>query len=715
MEKDNLLLKSAVFEENRKDGRNTSTAFSWPVEKRNGFVFGVLEAKSRSALAQVVMEIARDHFAKLASTIQDNTSIPRRFEQTLEAMNEEIAARSMEMETFLPGQFEAVVGLAVDDMMYLSGSGELFAVFLHKLPEGKYQIFNLARCLQNEQATADWQKIFAVILDGALNPGDVFCVSNHDLQQEMTSEELNSLLVALPPQSSVVKLRQYFPLETELSIFVLKASDDERPAISAPASLKQLYLSREQTTRVLADKKPVFFKKALLKTFAYLKNHRSLRHLLKSLLKLVISSIVITFLMAKDSVSWTARLARRLASSERKEVFTEARSRWEATNGFFRAKLKRLPKTSRYLILAALAVAVVLVIGVAVVSRGREAAAERVAFERAATKIEALINDASSALIYKNETQAHSYLKEAQTLLNAAPANRLEKQKKLEELQSTITNTLNELRRISEVSPEIIASASSLASPVSFSAISLTNGEVFTLGSDRVMYRVDQVDKKFEAVSLDEGVGQGLEASSEEQYSIWLDDRVGLDVYDTAEKKLFVSGIGPSANENWVDLYAYADRVYILSPGSGLSSQIYKISRSGSELGATTSWLKSPTDVLSNAAALAVDGTVFVLRQDGTVVWFISGREATWLQGVVDPPLVSASDVWTSADSAYLYVLDPAGQRLVVYEKETGVLKTQYHSNSFTVLTDFAVDETNKTIYLLGNGNVYKISVSHLK
>lgn len=715
MEKENLLLKSAIFEENRKDGRNTSTAFSWPVERRNGFVFGVLEAKSRSAFAQAVMEIAREHFAKLASTLQDSASIPRRFEQTLEAINEEVAARSREMETFLPGQFGAVVGLTIDEAMYLSGSGELFAVFLHKLPEGKYQIFNLARGLQNEQAAADWQKIFAVILDGALNPGDVFCVSNHNLQQEMMSEELNSLLVTLPPQSSTVKLRQYFPLETELLIFILKASDDERPAVSAPASLKQLYLSREQTTLVLADKKPVFFKKALMRTLAYLKDHRSARRLLKNLLKLTMSSIVIAFLMSRDLVLWTGRLARRLTSSERKEVFSEARARWETTTDFLRVKFKRLPKTSRFLILAALAVTAILVVGIVMVSRGREAAAERAAFERATSKIEALVNDASSALIYKNETQARSYLKEAQTLLNAVLTDRPDKQKKLEELQITITNTFNELRRTTETSPEIIASASALAPPVSFSAISLTNGEIFALGSDHVMYRVDQTDKKFEAVSLDENIGRGLEASSEEQYSIWLDDKTGLDIYNTAEKKITVPNIGPSANENWLDLYAYADRVYILSPGSGLSSQIYKISRSGSELGAPTSWLKSPSDVLSNAAALAVDGTVFVLRQDGTVVRFISGREATWLQGVIDPPLTSASDIWTSADSAYLYVLDPAGQRLVVYEKESGALKTQYHSDSLSGLTDFAVDETIKMIYLLGSGNIYKIEASHLK
>ncbi|HBR80269.1 MAG: hypothetical protein UX09_C0030G0011 [Candidatus Uhrbacteria bacterium GW2011_GWE2_45_35] len=717
MEEEILLLKTAVAEENRENGRKTATAFTWPVENRNGFVFGVLEAESRSPFAQTVMEIVRDRLARLAATAQEGTSIPRRFEQTLEAINEEIVNRAMEMETFPPEHLNAVIGLAVDKTMYVSGSGELAAIFLHKLPEGRYQVFNLARSIQTEQAGASWQKTFAVVLDGDLKPGDIFCLCNFDLQQEMPPEELHSLLATLPPQSAVVKLRQYFPLEVEFSLFVLKviSSEDEKSKVSAPASIKQLQASREQTKRVLSDQKPTFLKTLFFWILGFLKDQRGLWRLAKSLVRILISVVTIVLLMVRDLIRWVFRLSRRLASSERKEVFSEARSHFETSRLFVSKKMNRLPKTSKYLILAALIMVLIITFSVLAISHGRQASEERAAFEAAVTRVESLQDAVESALIYKDENKAKSLLKEAEDSLNSIVTEDKANLERIQKIKNEILQVANNLKKISELqNPEVLAEASALPEQPTLSSLIWGGEKIYTFGSNKTVYLVNESDKTLESFASDETLGSATEASVGEGFTAWLDDSPTLNLLDLQTKNLATHVSSPS-DERWVDLYVYGDRLYVLAPGSGLASQVYRLSLSGLSVGTPAAWIKSPISELSDTVSLAVDGTVFILRANGKILRFVGGRDVAWTQGIVEPAITSASDIWTSAESSYVYLLDPAGQRLVVYEKESGTLKVQYHSSSFTSLTDFAVNETNKTIYLLGDSRVYKIEATHLK
>lgn len=715
MEEEILLLKTAVIEENRENGRETTMAVTLPVENRNGFIFGVAEAKSRSVFAQTIMEIICDRLARLADTLQESASAPRRFEQTLEAINEEIANRAAEMETFHPNDLNAVIGLAVDKTMYLSGTGELAALFLHKLPEGKYQVFNLARSIQTEQANASWQKVFVVVLDGDLNPSDVLCVCNHDLQREMPPEELHTLLATLPPQSAAVKLRQYFPLEINLAMFILRvgSSEEDRPQVSAPASIKQLQASREQTKRILSDQKPTFVKTLSAWAFTAIKDQRVFGRLAKSLMRILISSLVIIFSMLRDLVRWFFHLVRRLISSERKEVFAETQEIFNNSRRFVREKLRRLPKTSKFLLLAALALLIIIIFSILMVSRGRVAGEERAAFEATITKVESLRDAAQSALIYKDEAKAKSLLAEATTALNAIVTTDKDNLAKIAEEKAAVEATGSSLRRAVEVdNPEVIATT---ISPVVMT-LSLINGEIYSIGTDNNIYQLNKANQNFDSVASSEFLGAS-EATTDGEILAWLDQPApasALNLFDSKTKTIN-SSAASSTSEKWVDLYAYNSNIYVLSPGSGLTSQIYKFSRTGTTLGTPTTWIKSPINELSDGVSLAVDGTVFVLRSNGKILRFVSGRDVAWTQAEIDPVMTSATDIWTSSDSSYVYVLDPAGQRVVVYEKETGILTAQYHSTSFISLTDFAVDEANKTIYLLGGGGVYKIGVTHLK
>ena len=81
---------------------------------------------------------------------------------------------------------------------------------------------------------------------------------------------------------------------------------------------------------------------------------------------------------------------------------------------------------------------------------------------------------------------------------------------------------------------------------------------------------------------------------------------------------------------------------------------------------------------------------------------------------LLDPKLESPTKIKTTAESKYLYILDPPTKRLAVLNKD-GDLISQYTSSKFDQLKDFVVVEAEKKIYLLNGSSVFGIAASHLE
>ncbi len=103
------------------------------------------------------------------------------------------------------------------------------------------------------------------------------------------------------------------------------------------------------------------------------------------------------------------------------------------------------------------------------------------------------------------------------------------------------------------------------------------------------------------------------------------------------------------------------------------------------------------------------------MLNSGLPIYAKSGKsDVKW--DPLDPPITetaSGNKVWTSKDSLFLYVLDPAGKRLIIYNKN-GNLKKQYSSPQFSDLKDFAVDEKNKQLFLLSGNKILGLVTEHL-
>ena len=732
-------IKGATYEPQTPDEHIRGISLLLPVEDRGGFVFLIAYTKKENADAEVLLQVLTDQTRRLAESFGKEANPQHRFEQFLGALNETLAEHVREGRWNVPVEhLNALVGIATSTEMYLSGTGELMALFLHKKPSQRFQIFNLFRSLQTEQSLPTWEKTFAVVLDGDLHPGDVFCITDKDLQRAIPTDELNHILASLPPIGAVEKIRQYFGHKDSLLLTVLKISDEVTsppPGRGSPAALKsnlsiEAFNSTEDTTdRLLDDQRPSL--SALLKKIISVLRPKSdtksrllgdlqssggTKELLRRMGRMFwrIMGAVLKHTAKQLSNGW--RMLKN--KDERTRVKKQIQLKQRRLQGGARDLLGFLRGTSpstRYLVGGIAVAVVVLIIGVSAISKSQARAAQEEAYQSDLAAIEDLMERAAGAVIYKDENQARSLYVNAQTLIESLPTDTIEREEKSQELNNDLQTALNEIRHLVTIpNPPLLADLETLTDGVFGNGLTLASGNVLVAGSDGRLYQYNRTEKRFDVVAnLETGSLSPIAMSQEDgrTYVLGADGQA----YGVSFENQKLTSL-TQKDDRWVDLEAYANRLYFLRPTSEAGEgQVVRFTRSGSSFDGQTDWITSRTVPLDTAVSLTVDGDVYVLMQNGSVSRFANGSEEGWSTGLVDPRLTQASKVWTSADSAYLYVLEPTTQRLVVFKKDTGEFVVQYRSDAFQGLTDFVMDEDGYTMYLLAGSKLYSIAPSHLE
>ena len=140
-------IKGASYNPQTPDEHVRGISLLLPVAERSGFVFLIAYTKKENADSDLLLQVLGEQAHRLAESFGKEANPQHRFEQFLGALNETLAEHVREGHWIIPiQQLHAIVGIASSQEMYLSGTGELVALFLHKKPSQRYQIFNLFLC-----------------------------------------------------------------------------------------------------------------------------------------------------------------------------------------------------------------------------------------------------------------------------------------------------------------------------------------------------------------------------------------------------------------------------------------------------------------------------------------------------------------------------------------------------------------------------------------
>jgi len=167
-------------------------------------------------------------------------------------------------------------------------------------------------------------------------------------------------------------------------------------------------------------------------------------------------------------------------------------------------------------------------------------------------------------------------------------------------------------------------------------------------------------------------------------------------------------------------LYYYNGNIYLLDSVGG---QFWRYRPSGPNYSndpepyfppETTVNLKSVIDV-------GIDGYVWLLYPNGSMLKFLSGVQEPFVLESIDPPLTQAVALWVNSAEGELgriYIADAATNRVIVFDK-TGKLLAQLtpleHAEALEALRDIYVDELTNTLYLLTKTRLYQSPIPNLE
>lgn len=326
--------------------------------------------------------------------------------------------------------------------------------------------------------------------------------------------------------------------------------------------------------------------------------------------------------------------------------------------------------------------------------------------------VQAIIDkkDAAEAnLIYEEKTKALELLQEAAKLIEQLPRDNENQIAKADELKATLAPTLEKIRDIKTIDPELVADLKATNQNAMAERIVKINDQLVAFGeNDNQLYAVNLISKQVSVKSHDvvKNLAEAV-VPAEEDKIIFLTKDKGLGEYDPKIGAVVAKSIAfPVDNVVITGVGIYNRKLYIID---SVNKQIYKHNQTQTGYDKGSVWTKNNFEELTLGRSITIDGDVYVLTATG-VKKFYTGEEQVFVIAGLDPGLTAPSFITTNSNLKDLYILEPMTKRVIIINKD-GVFKQQYTATVWQNPTSMVVEDDGKTVYILDNNKIYKFEI----
>lgn len=334
--------------------------------------------------------------------------------------------------------------------------------------------------------------------------------------------------------------------------------------------------------------------------------------------------------------------------------------------------------------------------------------------EALSQKIETIQNKkdaAEASLIYNDEVGAKKLLDEAEELLVVFPQSTDQEKSAYEKISEELGALRQKIRHAANIeNPALVVNFSEHNPSAAVNEFIVSANNLYAF--DRLASAVYKINLETKEIINKNAPGLSLRLGflENDDSALFYQPERKFFKFNLTDDVLRELEVTLNENESKVDdLALYNQKLYILDSGN---NQIFRHIQAEAGYSRGTPWIKDGTDV-KNSVSFAIDGSIYLATGNGEIIKFTNGEKDDFSVSV-DPAIASPTKVWTSPESSYVYILEPAGKRLVVINKD-GKLKIQYISEQFSDLRDFVVMEKEKKIYLLSGNEIYGIVAEHLQ
>lgn len=721
----NLITKSAELVIAPTRGGHDVRTVLHPLPHGKGYVFGLFTVEHKDDIARErIAHILSSHLEHLAADLAQEANVVRRFEQGLSRVNRDLTKAAQDL-TLPLNRFNAVIGVVSRGQIFLSGIGQLKALFLHKSAERRYVIYELDAQFHDGQ-TQSWDKPLMAVLDGEMHPGDILYLATPISHQILGLDELQDILVTLPPAGALQRIRQFLPATEHYGAVSFQAIEDEKSGVISKTSplnsLQELEHTKGRTASVLGDQQPDIVNtvkevaSGLSKKLsgpgmrgAQASAKRALGLVVRGLSKLA-SLLARLAIKVVDIIKHAIRTGR----TSRALKHGVGRTRPTGKPGFLgaaKAFMQDLSTPRKFALLGFMLVMVIL--GGVIFIHGDESDKNK-SEETFATSVQAIedkILAAEASLIYRNTAEAQGTLQDAATALETLPRDTNEHINEANRLAEELAGLQAKVRGVTLIQPTVLADLRSIEATASLLTASGTASGVVALGDNLGVYKLDATGRAWQKQATVNGPLSRIASSTTLGADVIVVDATQqLGRLDLTALTMNTVTSGTNGMASVEDITTYNDTLYALT---SVSQQVVKMRPQAPNFEAGTAWISARTTDLTTARALAIDSDVYVLLAND-IVKFTSGREQTWEPAAIDPPLADPIDIWTAFESKYLYVLDPAEQRILVIVKETGAIEAQYVADAFAGAVGIIVEEATSKITVITATEALEFTPQHL-
>ncbi|MFA6197787.1 MAG: hypothetical protein WC734_01355 [Patescibacteria group bacterium] len=725
-----------------------------------GRLFGVFQIvpgndQARRIIDLIITSAKNFHYQQLESNVE------LAFENTLKQLNEVLSNEMTQGSAGWLDDCNMLLGVLKDNDLFFTQTGDIQAFLAHKM-----HFLNILEKTRGVESRINPLKIFSQTIAGQIASGDTIVFGTTSLLDYLSQERLRTIVQSNSAHQSCVALENLLSPNSGRRGFgalIFKLMPETVPAQSQPRplsqpdprgsasqeSMEQLMGREESTNQLLSPSAWLNFKHAANsvrdqanRVFGKLTNKRRgvvprpmppaqlyvpSRDLQKPIRHTQHPSNWIIWLgriyVGIRSIGRLGQQAARflvgLVSGGQKvrqslhHLPTRAANSVDAKVSVWQ-KLNRQRKVT-------LIVAIVLIFifaeGMVIIGKQRDKATQTKAYQNAITVARQKIDEADAALLYANEDSARNLISEARAQIASIP----EKQRQKKYL-SDVIDIENKLGVINEkikhvitiAEPTVLSNLADTTTGISPAGLmGLLNGKIVTAATNqKSLYVTDIESKTTTTVALPDTL------ASEPVVTAPLNAKQGLVLfqdntllqYDASNNSITPLTIEfPNQDKTLVSGAVYVDRLYFVDTKN---NTILRHTRAGKAYSKGTSWLRDAAIKLDTTKALAVDGSVYILRDDGSVTKYTGGEvDSSFTLTATDPALSNPTKLYATTSSDMLYVLDPTNKRLVAYTKATGKFKQQYTSDKFDALIDFTIDPGAKKAYLLNGTMVYQIEL----
>jgi hypothetical protein len=312
------------------------------------------------------------------------------------------------------------------------------------------------------------------------------------------------------------------------------------------------------------------------------------------------------------------------------------------------------------------------------------------------TAMEKLVNDANAAILYGDEAQAQRLLSELESKLASVGEVDEETRGKIDAIAEDARELSDKLNNVARAEVETLGTLSTSDNLIVLPSFLATENNRTVVSYNRTSGSVTDNALRASEPILQSGFASGNDAV----------------IYNGSELMLwdFSNGVIGGAfstdvpgEGNALGLTVYNNRVYVLDP-EGRKIMRYNIT--DTSFSTPTTSIADVAD-FANASDMTIDGNIYIAT-GGTILKYNTGEKQEFNLGVSNLP--DNTKIYTENGFTNLYVLDPAGKRIVVLNKDGAVVQT-LTSDQFNDLKDFYVDEKAGVAYVLNNNQLLKVKL----